>query len=169
VTIRRVTDGAAHALNVKPGCGALVVDIDENGSAKAAGIEPRDVIVKVDGRDVIEWHDLPRTVADASIGKEIAVTIIRNGKELTKTVKVGRLEYAGEKTSFTSDKGRTPQEHPVAVDPKSETAGKHLGPGMVIAENQQQPVSSAPLLLVVPSVPPRFGKRPIDRVSRVSH
>ena len=36
VTIRRVTDGAAHALNVKPACGALVVDIDENGPAEAA-------------------------------------------------------------------------------------------------------------------------------------
>ena len=139
VTIRRVTDGAAHALNVKPACGALVVDMDENGPAKAAGIEPRDVIVKVDGRDVKEWRDLPRIVANVSIGKEIAVTIVRNGKELTKTVKVGRLEYADEQASLTSHKGRPLQEQPVAVDPKSETAGKHLRPGMVIAENQQPP------------------------------
>ena len=92
VTIRRVTDGAAHALNVKPACGALVVDIDENGPAEAAGIEPADVIVKVDGKDVKECRDLPRIVADASAGKEVALTIIRKGKELTKTVKVGRLE-----------------------------------------------------------------------------
>src|SRR5262249_8649521 len=88
VTIRPVTDGVANALNVKPACGALIVGIDENGSAKTAGIEPRDVIIKVDGKDVKEWRDLPRIVADTSIGKEIAVTIVRNGKELTKTVKV---------------------------------------------------------------------------------
>ena len=167
VTIRRVTDGAAHALNVKPACGALVVDMDENGPAKAAGIEPRDVIVKVDGRDVKEWRDLPRIVANVSIGKEIAVTIVRNGKELTKTVKVGRLEYADEQASLTSHKGRPLQEQPVAVDPKSETAGKHLRPGMVIAENQQPSDSSGRLLLVIPSAPPRFGKRPIDHF--VSH
>ena len=167
VTIRRVTDGAAHALNVKPACGALVVDMDENGPAKAAGIEPRDVIVKVDGRDVKEWRDLPQIVANVSIGKEIAVAIVRNGKELTKTVKVGRLEYADEQASLTSHKGRPLQEQPVAVDPKSETAGKHLRPGMVIAENQQPSDSSGRLLLVIPSAPPRFGKRPIDHF--VSH
>ena len=84
-----------------------------------------DVIVKVDGKDVKEWRDLPRIVADMSVGKEIAVTIIRNGKELTKTVKVGRLEYADEQASLTSHKGRPLQEQPVAVDPKSEAAAKH--------------------------------------------
>jgi membrane-associated protease RseP (regulator of RpoE activity) len=161
VTIRRVTDGAAHALNVKPACGALVTDIDENGPAKAAGIESRDVIVKVDGRDVKEWRDLPRIVADTSIGKEIAVTIVRNGKELTKTVKIGRLEYADEQASFGSQNGSAPQAKPVVVDAKS--AAKHLAPAMAIVENKHQPV------LLVPTAPPRFGKRPIDRFSRVSH
>jgi membrane-associated protease RseP (regulator of RpoE activity) len=161
VTIRRVTDGAAHALNVKPACGALVIDIDENGPAKAAGIESRDVIVKVDGRDVKEWRDLPRIVADTSIGKEIAVTIVRNGKELTKTVKIGRLEYADEQASFSSQNGSAPQTKSVVVDAKS--AAKHLAPAMAIVENKHQP------LLLVPTAPPRFGKRPIDRFSRVSH
>ena len=157
VTIRRVTDGAAHALNVTPARGALVVAIDENGPAEAAGIEPADVIVKVDGKDVKECRDLPRIVADTTAGKDVALTIIRKGKELTKTVKVGRLED-----------GSAPQEEPVAVDPKSEAAAKHPAPGMAIFEIQQQPVSSDPLLLVLP-VPPRFGRRRFDHVSKVSH
>ena len=157
VTIRRVTDGAAHALNVTPARGALVVAIDENGPAEAAGIEPADVIVKVDGKDVKECRDLPRIVADTTAGKDVALTIIRKGKELTKTVKVGRLQD-----------GSAPQEEPVAVDPKSEAAAKHPAPGMAIFEIQQQPVSSDPLLLVLP-VPPRFGRRRFDHVSKVSH
>jgi len=158
VTIRRLTDGVANALNVKPACGALVVDIDENGTAKAAGIEPRDVIIKVDGRDVKEWRDLPRIVADTPIGKEIAVTIVRNGKELIKTVKVGRLEYADEQTSSSSQNGNAPQAKAVVVDAR-ETAAKHLAPALLIIENQHQPVTAAP----------RFGKRPIDRFTRVSN
>jgi PDZ domain-containing protein len=143
VSIRRVTDEAADALNVEPARGALVVDIDENGPAKAAGIEPDDVIVKIDGMDVKEWRDLPRIVADTPADKDVAVTIIRKGKELTKTVKVGRLE----------DANNAPQE---------------IAPGMAIVEVQQQPVSSAPLRLVPPA-PPRFGKRRIDHFSKVNH
>ena len=169
VTIRRVTDGAAHALNVTPARGALVVGIDENGPAEAAGIEPADVIVKVDGKDVKECRDLPRIVADTTAGKDVALTIIRKGKELTKTVKIGQLEDDVDKqASFTSKKGSAPQEEPVAVDPKSEAAAKHPAPGMAIFEIQQQPVSSDPLLLVLP-VPPRFGRRRFDHVSKVSH
>jgi PDZ domain len=141
VTIRRVTDGDAHALNVKPADGALVVDIDENGPAKAAGIEPDDVIVKVDGKDVKECRDLPRIVADMPAGKEVAVTIMHKGKELTKMVKVGRLEDADKQESFTSQMGSAPQEKPVAVDSKA----------------------------VATLAPPRFGKRQTDHFSKVSH
>jgi hypothetical protein len=149
VTIRRLTDGAAHTLNVKHG--ALVVDIDENGTAKAAGIVPYDVIIKVDGKDVNECRDLPRIVADTPPGKEVVMMIIRNGKELTKTVRVGRLEDADQQA--------------VAVDLMSEAAAKHLGPGMVIVQQQQG--SSGPSHFL-PTAPPRFGKRLIDQFSKVS-
>ena len=147
VSIRQVTDGVAHTLNVKPARGALIVGIDEDGPAEAGGIELDDVIIEFDGKDVKEWRDLPRIVAYAPAGKDVAVTIIRKGKELTKTVKVGRLEDAH-------------------IAP--EAAAKHLAPGMVIVEVQQQSASSAPLLLVPPA-PPQFGKRHIDHFNKVSH
>jgi tetratricopeptide (TPR) repeat protein len=167
VSIQRVTDGAANTLNVKPARGALVVGSDENGPAKLAGIEPGDVIVKFGDKDVNEWRDLPRIVADTPADKDVAVTIIRKGRELTKTVKVGRLEDADKQASFTSKKGSEPQEKPVAVDPESQVAAKHLASGMVIVEVQQQPVSTAPSLLVPPA-PIRFGKRRIDHFSKGS-
>jgi hypothetical protein len=136
VTIRRVTDGVANALNVKAAYGAFVVDIDENGSAKAAGIEPRDVIIQVDGRDVKEWRDLPRIVADTPIGKEIAVTIVRNSKALTKTVKIGRVEFADEQ-------GDAPQAKSVKADARSETPVKHLAPALPFPADLQDCLSNA--------------------------
>ena len=51
-----------------------------------------DVIVKFDGKEVKELRDLPRLVASMPVGKQIDVVVIRNGKELTKTVTLGRLE-----------------------------------------------------------------------------
>ena len=91
VRIQQVSDAIAESLSVKPARGALVAGIDEKGPAKPAGIEPGDVIVKIDGKDVKEMRDLPRIVADTPVGKDVDVVVIRKGKEETKSVKLGRL------------------------------------------------------------------------------
>ena len=94
VRIQQVTDDIAESLGLKPVRGALVAGVDDKGPAKPAGIEPGDVIVKFDGRDIKEMKDLPRIVADTPVGKDVPVTIVRKGKEEIKTVKLGRLEDA---------------------------------------------------------------------------
>jgi serine protease Do len=92
VRIQQVTDEIAESLGIKPPRGALVAGVDEKGPAKPAGIEPGDVIVKFDSKDIKEMRDLPRVVADTPVGKQVPVQIIRKGKEETKTVMLGRLE-----------------------------------------------------------------------------
>jgi serine protease Do len=92
VRIQQVTDEIADSLNIKPARGALIAGIDDKGPAKPAGIEPGDVVIKFDGRDIREMRDLPRIVADTPVGKDVEVVIVRKGKEEKKTVKLGRLE-----------------------------------------------------------------------------
>jgi serine protease Do len=94
VRIQQVTDDIAESLGLKPTRGALVAGVDDKGPAKPAGIEPGDVIVKFDGKDIKEMKDLPRIVADTAVGKDVPVVIVRKGKEETKSVKLGRLEDA---------------------------------------------------------------------------
>ena len=60
VRIQQVTDEIADSLSIKPARGALVAGIDDKGPAKPAGIEPGDVIVKFDGKDIKEMRDLPQ-------------------------------------------------------------------------------------------------------------
>ena len=105
VRIQQVTDEIAESLNIKPARGALVAGVDDKGPAKPAGIEPGDVIVKFDGKDIKEMRDLPRVVADTPVGKQTPVVIIRKGKEETKTVTLGRLED-GEKLAAADPKKR---------------------------------------------------------------
>ena len=114
VRIQQVTDEIADSLNIKPARGALIAGIDEKGPAKPAGIEPGDVVIKFDGKDVKEMRDLPRIVADTAVGKDVEVTIIRKGKEETKTVKLGRLED-GEKQAALTPKKDQPEEEKTAV------------------------------------------------------
>jgi serine protease Do len=103
VRIQQVTDEIAESLNIKPPRGALVAGVDDKGPAKPAGIEPGDVIVKFDNKDIKEMRDLPRVVADTPVGKQVPVQVIRKGKEETKTVVLGRLED-GEKAAETAKK-----------------------------------------------------------------
>src|SRR5205809_5369895 len=112
VRIQPVTDEIGESLNIKHARGALVAGIDEKGPAKPAGIEPGDVVVKFDGKDVKEMRDLPRIVADTAVGKDVEVTIVRKGKEEKKTVKLGRLED-GEKPQPASAKSTPPEEKSV--------------------------------------------------------
>ncbi|RTL47916.1 MAG: Do family serine endopeptidase [Bradyrhizobiaceae bacterium] len=92
VRIQQVTDEIADSLNIKPARGALVAGVDDKGPAKPAGIEPGDVVISFDGKEIKEMKDLPRAVADTTVGKAVDVVIIRKGKEETKKVTLGRLD-----------------------------------------------------------------------------
>jgi len=112
VRIQQVTDEIAESLNIKPARGALVAGIDDKGPAKPAGIEPGDVVIKFDGKDVKEPKDLSRVVADTAVGKTVDVVIIRKGKEETKQVTLGRLDD-GAKPQPASAKAQPEPEKPV--------------------------------------------------------
>jgi serine protease Do len=111
VRIQQVTDDIAESLNIKPPRGALVAGVDDKGPAKPAGIEPGDVIVKFDGKDIKEMRDLPKIVGDTAIGKDVPVVVVRKGKEEIKTVRLGRLEDTPQPASVKRD--AVPEEKPV--------------------------------------------------------
>ena len=113
VRIQQVTDDIADSLNIKPAKGALVAGVEDKGPAKPAGIEPGDVIVKFDGKDVREMKDLPRIVADTPVGKDVEVVIIRKGQEEKKTVKLGRLEDGEKQAALSTKKDDQPEEKSV--------------------------------------------------------
>jgi serine protease Do len=112
VRIQQVTDEIAESLNIKPARGALIAGVEEKGPAKPAGIEPGDVVIKFDGKDIKEPKDLSRVVADTAVGKAVDVIIIRKGKEETKKVTLGRLDD-GDKAQPASVKSQPEAEKPV--------------------------------------------------------
>src|SRR6476646_4346348 len=112
VRIQQVTDEIAESLNIKPARGALIAGVEDKGPAKPAGIEPGDVVIKFDGKDIKEPKDLSRVVTDTAVGKEVDVVIIRKGVEETRKVTLGRLED-GDKAVQASAKPPEPAEKPV--------------------------------------------------------
>jgi serine protease Do len=112
VRIQQVTDEIAESLNIKPARGALIAGVDDKGPAKPAGIEPGDVVIKFDGKDIKEPKDLSRVVADTAVGKEVDVVIIRKSQEETRKVTLGRLDD-GDKAVPASVKSQPEPEKPV--------------------------------------------------------
>ena len=99
VRIQQVTDEIAESLSLGKPRGALVANIADQGPAADAGIEPGDVILNFNGKDIPDMARLPRVVAETPIGTEVPVTVWRKGQSLNKTLKVGSLEKA-EKTGL---------------------------------------------------------------------
>jgi len=113
VRIQTVTDEIAESLSIKPARGALIAGVEDKGPAKPAGIEPGDVVVKFDGKDIKEPKDLSRVVADTAVGKEVDVVIIRKGAEETKKVTLGRLEDTDKAVPAAAKSKEEPAEKPV--------------------------------------------------------
>ena len=76
-------------LGVQLMVGAFVGNTESEGPAQAAGIEPGDLIVRFDGKDIKDAAGLSQIVAETPAGKDVAVTVIRRGKQATTTVKLG--------------------------------------------------------------------------------
>jgi serine protease Do len=92
VGIQEVTTELAQSFNIKDKQGALVAEVFKSSPAERAGIEQGDVIVEFDGKQVIESKDLPQAVAATPVGKSVSVKLSRNGKIVTKELKVGEME-----------------------------------------------------------------------------
>ena len=99
VRIQTVTDEIAEGLGLDEAKGALVAGVTEDGPAKGAGIEPGDVILTFDSKDVVEMRKLPRLVAETKIGKEVAVEVWRKGKMVMLGVVLGELPEDDQKVA----------------------------------------------------------------------
>jgi serine protease Do len=91
VSIQGITPELAKSLDLKERKGALVADVTKGGPADSAGLKRGDVIVKFNGQEVSEVHNLPTLVAGVEPGKDVPLTVKRDGKEQTLQVKVGKM------------------------------------------------------------------------------
>jgi serine protease Do len=91
VRIQQVTPDIAESLGLKETTGAMVAGVNEGGPAETAKIRNGDIITKFNGQDVKEMKNLPRLVAETAIGKEVPVTLWRDGHEVIVQAKLGEL------------------------------------------------------------------------------
>lgn len=94
VTIRDMTPDLAKTANVQNTKGAYVEDVVKGGPADQAGIKKGDIILNFGGKEVTDSGILRDEVANAQMGKEVKVTLLRQGKKEDRTVKIGSQEQS---------------------------------------------------------------------------
>ena len=90
VQIQPVDEDIAEALGIEDGVGELVQGVQPGEAAEAAGLEPGDVVIAVDGKDVTPDNTLSRIVANIQPGTTVPLTYIRNGERRRVNLTVGR-------------------------------------------------------------------------------
>ncbi|MEO8310558.1 MAG: DegQ family serine endoprotease [Caldimonas sp.] len=92
VVIARLTREVAESIGLGKPVGALVQSVEAGGPAEKAGVEPGDVIVKVDGRTVESSVELPRIVGNIKPGTKAALQVFRRGSTRDLSVVVAEFE-----------------------------------------------------------------------------
>jgi serine protease Do len=131
VTIAAVTKEVAEAIGLGAPRGALVQGVEAGLPADKAGVEPGDIILKVDGKAVEKSGDLPRLIGAAKPGAKSNLQLYRRGQ--TRDVAVTVVEFEPDRPRRAAQGGGEPQAAPqpktaigLAVADLSEAQKKEL-------------------------------------------
>ena len=92
VRIQTVSKEIADAEKLDEPRGALVASVAKGSPSDKAGILAGDIILEFNETLIKEMKELPLIVAQTEVGKTVVVKVWRNKEEITKKIKLGRLE-----------------------------------------------------------------------------
>jgi len=110
VRIQGISDEIAESLSLDKPRGALVADVEAESPAGRAKLQPGDVILSFDGKQIDKTRDLPRLVAGTPVDKPVKLTVWRDGKEVPVDITIGRLDPE----KLTASRQSAPKEKPEA-------------------------------------------------------
>lgn len=88
VSGRSVNSEIAKAMELKTNQGGFIEQVMPSSAADEAGIQPGDVITKVNGKSVKTFNELRGKIGSIGAGKNVKLSIVRNGKEQEFNVKL---------------------------------------------------------------------------------
>jgi len=134
VQIQPVTDDIAESLGLSEAKGAIVVDVTEDSPALAAGIKQGDTILKIDGKDVNDSRDLARKVAQLKPAQSVPVSLVRDGKTMEISVKIGNMPNEPKMASRDSNSGAPAEQTSSLNNLGLKVAAAEDGNGVTITE-----------------------------------
>jgi len=113
VVIDPVTREVAESIGLGKPVGALVRSVEAGGPADKGGIEPGDIIVRVDARPVDSSVELPRIVGNIKPGTKATLQVFRRGS--TREIAVTVVEFDTERVVARSTPESAAKPSPVTT------------------------------------------------------
>jgi serine protease Do len=104
VNIQAVSEDLAATFGLKDAKGAYVSAVSSGSPAEKAGVQPEDVILNADGKQIEDSTDLSRYIASKAPGTSVKLDLLR-GKD-RKTISVTLGTFPDEPTEEREDSGR---------------------------------------------------------------
>ena len=89
IAMQNIDEKKAEALGMNRPRGVFVSRVLKGEAAELAGIQEKDVILKIDGQEVKKSNQVQAMIARKSAGDRIKLTLLRNGKEYSFVVQLG--------------------------------------------------------------------------------
>ncbi len=83
-------------VHIRPYLSAVVQNVQVNTPARQAGIEKGDVLYKVEGNRVYSYNHFEELILEEG-GDEARITVLRDGEEIDKTLRVETITIRGQK------------------------------------------------------------------------
>ncbi|GER08673.1 serine protease [Iodidimonas muriae] len=172
-----VTSDIARAVGLDRPGGVMISDLYEGGPAALSGLEPGDVILGIDGEDVVDERGLRFRTATREAGDHVQLLVLRDGERSVWDVELALLPEVPERQITRLD-GRHPFQgitvgnlsprfaEELGVDPmrtgvvtlevsRRSPAGRFgfVRPGDIILNVQNEPVASVDDLLAITERP----------------
>jgi serine protease Do len=106
VQLREVDTDLQRSLNLSVSHGAFVQDVTSGSPADRAGIRAYDVVLSFDGTSVTNDDDLIRQISGKTPGTAAPVRLLRDGKEVTITVKLSERPRRETATAAAAQPGK---------------------------------------------------------------
>jgi len=92
VGIQDITKEIAEYYGLKDGKGVLVQQVFPGDPADKAGINPKDIILEVNGKPVENSRELTRVIAGINVGETANLKVLREGREKNFHVEIAKRE-----------------------------------------------------------------------------
>jgi serine protease Do len=140
VTVQDLTQPLADSFGLARPDGALVSQVAPDSAAAKAGVQPGDVIQRIDGQPTVQAGALSARVAQAVPGERIALSVWRQGKAVELTATLGKADdgNASKQAAAGGDEAAGGAKLGLALRPlqPAERAQAKLDHGMLVQESR---------------------------------
>lgn len=93
-----ITPELAESFGLKKSTGAIIAGVLKGGPADKAGMQPGDILVSVEGKNITDMADMLNQIAQLSPGTKAKVVVLRRNQETNLSITVGKRPRAAQRS-----------------------------------------------------------------------